>query len=58
MEDVLCDYIRYVENYVPKWYLNNLEYDKLENNSKIKDHEPNFLRSHINTLFEGGLFDA
>lgn len=32
MEDVLCDYIRYVENYIPKGY----KYFK--NNSLIKDH--------------------
>ena len=58
MEDVLCDYIRYVENYVPKWYLKNVPYKELQNNSKIYDHEPNHLANHINSIFEGGMFDA
>tara|TARA_Y100001973_G_C5164786_1_gene315494 strand:+ start:75 stop:1139 length:1065 start_codon:yes stop_codon:yes gene_type:complete len=57
MEDVFCDYIRYIENYVPKWYLDNYEWSKLENRSMI-NHEPNFLRDKVNQLFQGGLFDA
>ena len=58
MEDVLCDYIRYVENYVPKWYMDNFEYDKLVNNSLIKNHEPNWLKIKYTKILNEGLFDA
>lgn len=37
LEDVCCDYIRYVECYVPKGY-EHLEPWMIENRSKMKDH--------------------
>lgn len=60
MEDVLCDYIRYVENYVPKWYLNNVGYDNLLNNSLVPEHEPNLLMQYYMKIMNQpqGLFDA
>ena len=41
VEDVLCDYIRWVENYVPKSY-RHLEPEKLMNASKIQHHHKRF----------------
>ena len=59
IEDVLCDYIRYVENYVPKWYLDNVEYDKLLNNSLVPDHRNLLMEHYMNILNKPpGLFDA
>lgn len=60
MEDVLCDYIRYVENYVPKWYLENCQYDDLLNNSLVPEHQPNLLMQHYMKIMNQpqGLFDA
>lgn len=37
MEDVLCDYIRYIENYVPKGY-EHLTLEQVTHNSLIKNH--------------------
>lgn len=38
LEDVLCDYIRYVENYIPKGY-EHLSIEQVTNKSLIKKHE-------------------
>src|SRR3990167_2136835 len=46
MEDVLCDAIRYWENYVPKGY-NHIPNERLENNSLIKDHPKNLLKTRV-----------
>jgi len=37
LEDVLCDYIRYVENYIPKGY-EHLRADQVKNNSAMRNH--------------------
>ena len=60
IEDVLCDYIRYVENYVPKWYLENVEYDLLLNRSLILEHQPNLLMRYYMDIMNQpmGLFNA
>ena len=43
MEDVLCDYIRYVENYIPRWYLRMAPLNKYNNNSLIKNHDKSLM---------------
>lgn len=46
MEDVLCDYIRYVENYIPKWYLNNVPLGMMKNSSLITNHPKNLFNQY------------
>jgi hypothetical protein len=38
IEDILCDYIRYVENYVPKKDYEHIDLKELFNNSSITNH--------------------
>lgn len=47
IEDVLCDYIRYVENYIPKWYLKNVPLEDMINKSSIIDHPKNLMRTYV-----------